>query len=223
MTCWTARRRSSAYLDRTLREGELSRLKAHLRQCADCTARFEQLTLLRTGLRELPRRVSPDDLKTKLLVAASRERQALLQSGSSRLMRTLEYWRFRLDELMRPLTIPASGGLLASMLLFGVLSFAIGNTTRGVSYEVPVMYADSMGANLLPVQLRSAVVMKMSLDTHGHIVDYAVQDGACSFTGDVTRLQSNSISLPEFPGVLALASPISRDISISFTPLVYRQ
>ncbi len=55
---------------------------------------------------------------------------------------------------MRPLTIPATGGLLSSLILFGALAFTIGRSSRMVNYEVPVMYADRMDANLVPLQLR---------------------------------------------------------------------
>jgi hypothetical protein len=126
--------------------------------------------------------------------------------------------------MLRPLTIPATGGLLSSFILFGALAFTIGTTTRNVNYEVPILYTDHGGTNLVPLQLGSeAVVLTITTDSNGRIRDYAVHDGADSFTGDPTRLQSNNIALPQFPSVLALAHPISGDIRISFTPLELRQ
>jgi hypothetical protein len=138
-------------------------------------------------------------------------------------MRAWNRWRFRLDEIMRPLTIPATGGLLSSVLLFGLLAFTIGTTTRAVSYEVPVMYVDHTDANLVPVELRSSVILTLSLDGNGRITDYAVHDGNASFVGDAARLQYNNISLPAFPSVLAVAQPVNGDVSILFKPIVFRQ
>jgi hypothetical protein len=81
-----------------------------------------------------------------------------------------------------------------------------------------------MDANLVPLELRSAVIVTLSLDGNGRITDYAVRDGSASFVGDAMRLQqARNISIPEFPSVLALAQPISSDISIRFTPLLFRQ
>jgi hypothetical protein len=129
-----------------------------------------------------------------------------------------------MDDMIRPLMFPATGGLLSSFILFGALAFTIGTETRSVSYEVPVLYADNSDANLVPLQLGSdAVVLTITTDSNGRIRDYAVRDGSDSFTGDTTRLHTNNIALPQFPSVLALAHPISGDIRISFTPLEVRQ
>lgn len=129
-----------------------------------------------------------------------------------------------MDDMIRPLTIPATGGLLSSFILFGALAFTIGTATRSVNYEVPLLYTDDTGANLVPLQLGSgAVVLTITTDSNGRIRDYAVRDGSDSFAGDTARLHSNNIALPQFPSVLALAHPISGDIRISFTPLEVQQ
>ena len=125
--------------------------------------------------------------------------------------------------MMRPITVPATGGVLSTVVLFSALAFTIGNRTQMVNYEVPVMYADRFGANLVPVQLRSSVLLTLSLDGKGRITDYAVRDGSQDFVGDATRLQSNNISLPDFPSVLAVTQPVNRDISIRFVPIFFQR
>jgi hypothetical protein len=194
-----------------------------LKECESCSLRIEQLRSVRSTLGRLPEAVSPANLKTALRVRASRERQAVLDARGSRLLRLWNRWKFRLDEFMRPLTIPATGGLLSSIMLFGLLAFTISTTTRAVSYEVPVMYVQHTDANLVPVELRSSVILTLSLDGNGRITDYAVHDGADSFVGNPALLQSNNISLPAFPSVLALAQPVNGDVSILFRPIVFRQ
>ncbi len=179
---------------------------------------------MRSAARALPQAVAPASLTTDLRVIASRERQIARENHGSRWGAMWARWRFRLDEMIRPLTIPATGGVLSSFILFGALAFTIGTTTRNVSYEVPLVYADHAAANLVPLQLGSdAVILTITTDSNGRIRDYAVRDGDDSFTGDAARLQSNNIALPQFPNVLALAHPISGDIRISFTPLELRQ
>jgi hypothetical protein len=222
MTCLSVKRRSADYVDGRLRENERSRVATHLHECVSCSGEFDQLRSVRVALQRLPSPVPPASLRTSLRVKASQERQAVIQTHGSRWARIWNQWRFRFDELMRPVTIPATGGILSSLVLFGLLAFTIGTTTRVVSYEVPVLYADRADANLVPVQLRSSVILTLSLDGNGRIVDYAVRDGAASFVGDPARLQPNSISMPEFPSVLALPQPISSDIRISFIPIVFR-
>jgi len=178
---------------------------------------------VRSTLRVLPAVKSPAHLRVALEVAASRERQAIAEGAWSGIRRLWNRWLFRLEDFMRPITLPATGGLLSSIILFGALSFTIGTTTRVSNYEVPIMYADHWGANLVPLQLRSSVVLTLNLDGKGRITDYEVRDGSASFIGDTARLQYNNIAVPDFPSVLAVAQPINRGISISFTPIVYRQ
>ena len=223
MTCWSARRRIADYVDGRLRGSEHSRVAAHLRECTPCSLRFEQINSVRSTLGKLPGTVSPATLSTALRVRASQERQATLETHGSRLQRIWHRWKMRVDDFMRPLTIPATGGLLSSLILFGAFAFTVGGTATVVSYEVPVLNAYALHANLVPLQLQSSVILTLSLDTNGRITDYTAQDASSSFVGDATRLQLNNIALPEFRSVLDLPQPISSDISIRFTPMVFRQ
>ncbi len=223
MRCWSVKRRSTDYVDGRLRQGERSRLEAHLSECEDCEVRVHEIRSVRSALGKLAEPKAPSELRTKLQVTASHERQSLLQTDGSRLLRIWNNWKFRVDEIMRPLTIPATGGLLSSLILFGALAFTIRTTTTGVTYDVPVFYANHADPNLVPVELRSSVVLTLSLDGSGRITNYAVRDRSGSFVGDATRLQGNNISLPDFRSVLAMAQPTTRDISISFIPMVFQR
>ena len=223
MKCWSVKRRITGFVDGRLRRREHSRVEAHLRDCDACALLVYQIRSMRSSLVDLPKPVAPSSLRSKLQVVASKERQLLMETDGSRFRRLWNGWKLRMDQLMRPLTIPATGGVISSVLLFGALSFTIGTTTRQVGYEVPVIYADRMDANLVPLQLRSSVVLTLSLDGRGHITDYVVRDGSGGFVGDASRLQYNNISMPEFPSVLALAQPTIGDIRISFTPIVFRR
>lgn len=127
-----------------------------------------------------------------------------------------------MNQLMRPMTIPATGGILSSLVLFATLGLTISTTTRQVAYEVPVLYEDHMDANLVPMELRSSVMLTLSLDGKGRITDYAVRDGSGSYVGNASRLQYNNISLPTFPSVLGLSRPTSREIQVLFIPMVFR-
>ncbi len=223
MNCWSARRRIDDYVDSRLRARDRSRVEAHCNECAGCSLRFEQSRSVRAELGKLWGPISPARLRTALRVIASQERQSTLATHGARWKGIWNRWRFRLDQFMRPLTVPATGGLLSSLILFGALAFTIGTSTQIVSYEVPVFFADHSEANLVPVELRSSVMVTLSLDGNGRITDYSVRDGAASFVGDAARLQPANISMPTFPSVLALAQPINSDISILFRPIVFRQ
>ena len=224
MKCWSTRRRLADYVDGRLRASERSRVAVHLHGCASCSHRFEQIHSVRQALGSLPDRVSPARLTTALRVKASQERQLTLETRGSRLQRMWERWRLRCDDFMRPLTIPATGGLLSSLILFAAFAFTVESTARVVSYEVPVLYASRMNANLVPLELRSSVTLNLSLDENGRITDYTAAQGVSDrFVGDATRLQGNNIAMPAFSNVLELAQPVTSDISIKFTPMFFRQ
>ncbi len=132
-------------MDGRLRGSERSRIAAHLRKCDPCASHFEQIASLRSAARALPEAVPPPHLATALRVMASHERQVAERNHGSHWGAIWNRWKFRLDEMLRPLTIPATGGLLSSFILFGALAFTIGTTTRTVSYEVPVALYGSCG------------------------------------------------------------------------------
>jgi hypothetical protein len=225
MTCWNVKRRSADFVDRRLRRREHSKIEAHLRECDECAIEIDQIRSIRLSLARLRSPATPVSLRTKLLILASKERQILVETNGSRSRRLWNYWKLRLNELTRPITIPATGGLLSSVLLFSALALTISTTTRQVGYEVPIMYADHMDANLVPVELKlkSSVVLTLSLDGRGRITDYAVRDDSGSFVGDPGRLQYENITMPEFPSVLGLDQPTIGDIRISFIPILFRQ
>jgi hypothetical protein len=223
ISCHNAKRQSTAYVDGRLRSDERTGVAAHLTECEECTSYFEQLTVLRAALRNLSAPPIPSRVHTRLRVIASRECANVLEWKGSRIKALWERWKFHASELMRPLALPATGGLISAMILFGTLVLTMGTTSRIVSYEIPLTAVTDDQPNLLPVDLRSGlIVLNMTLDSNGRIGDYAVSDPAKKFTAG---LQSHlgSITLPSVPTVFAVAQPISGDIQIRFTPLAFRQ
>src|SRR5437868_12643832 len=135
MNCRSAKRGQNCG-DEILREGESSLFEAHQLECESCESEASDLRAVRAALQRLPQAQSPIGLRTRLRVTASQERRLLLESDGSRFLRLLRRWRFRLNEMMRPFTIPATGGLASSLVLFSALAFTILTSTTGVAYEV---------------------------------------------------------------------------------------
>ena len=221
-SCHNVKLYSPEYVDGRLLPGDQYLISSHLSDCEACTAYFEQVSALRGTVRRLAASPIPQDLQTKLRVMASRERASVEATRGSRWCAVWDKWRFRLNALMRPLALPATGGLLSSILLFGTFILTIGTTTRIVSYEVPAN-AYKAEANLVPVELGShTVILTMSFDGTGRMADYAMADPTCKYSADL-KAQPSSISMPSMPTVFAVAQPISGDIQIKFLPLAFRQ
>ena len=223
MTCFSAKRLSTAYLDGRLRSSEHTRLTAHLRDCDSCASHYQQISSVRGALQSIQPPPMPTDLKVRLAVLATQECAAVLETRGNRLQWLWNRWRFRMDEFMRPLTIPATGGLLSSVALFATLALGVCQTARSVGYEVPVFLEERTDATLVPVDMKSSVVLTMRLNAVGRIMDYAVRDASASYTGNPKTLTYNNIALPEFPTVLTEANAVTGNVRISMNPIIFRQ
>jgi hypothetical protein len=224
LTCYSAKRHFTEMLDGQLRGSVRVRVAAHLRCCDDCSSQYEHLSAVKTKLGTLAQPEAPPDLKARLQVTASHERALVLRDGGSRLRKMWRLWKLRIDEFMRPLALPATGGLLSTMVMFGTLVVTISTTTQAVvTYEVPVpYYTNRIDAIPLPVQLgQESVTLTMNMDGAGRMKGYEVADGTkASFAGDPSHA---SVSIPALSRLLGVAEPISGNIQISFQPLAYRQ
>ena len=221
-SCHQVKRNSSAYLDNRLRTDQRTGVTAHLSQCETCAQFFEQLTLIRSVMNGLPSPTVPSRLRTSLRIMASRERAEVEATHGSRWAARLERWKLRLNEMMRLLAIPATGGVISSLVLFGFFILTIGTTTQIVNYEVPLSAVSPSEPNLVPVELGShIVILNMSIDSSGRMGDYAFADPEGKFTADL-RAHPTTINMPEMPTVFGLAQPISGDIEIKFLPIAFR-
>src|SRR5579863_10705554 len=114
MLCWTVERRLTAFLENSVPENEGQQLRSHLRRCSACAARAETQRQMRALVHALPRHTAPADLFVRLQVLASKERAADRRPGS--------LWRkyhtelkLAVENLMKPIALPAAGGLCAAI------------------------------------------------------------------------------------------------------------
>jgi hypothetical protein len=147
--------------------------------------------VVNTALRRLPRRTPPASLSASLRVMASRERarRANRQGFSA----TFSVWRDRTrlfaHNLMRPLALPAAGGLLSAVTLFGLWLVPTYPLRGNPSFDVPT------GLSTDPVlkgttALGSAgeeVVVDVTVDGQGRMIDYVVVTGARTLKNDALR------------------------------------
>jgi len=123
MSCDNVQERVSSFLDRELPVAERENVLAHIGTCRDCSAYLDAQQEVRTTLRSLKPAPVPADLTAKLRVAASHDRQRKLARAtiSSRWRDVQDRLQLALDNLMRPLALPFAGGLVSSMMIFGLL------------------------------------------------------------------------------------------------------
>jgi hypothetical protein len=218
MECWTVKQRVSAYLDDAVSAEEGLLLKRHLNACPQCTLETERYSGLREKLRSLPHLLPPPDLTTRLRVVASKVRTESAGGGSP-----WNRWRNRLElslhHLMRPLALPAVGGLCSAIFLFSTLvpTFKSAFAMDTLSSDVPTMLAtEPMLKDTAPVAFADDdAVVDLQLDDRGRIINYTI----VSAPGQSEKLRhsiENSLLFTEFWPATNFGRPVAGTIRISF-------
>lgn len=216
MECASVKRRVSDYLDDAVSAEERSVLKRHLKGCRECALESERYFQLREKLRSLPQPVPPVDLTTRLRVVASKVRMESLSSPWSR-------WRDRVEltlrNLMRPLALPAVGGLCSAIFLFSTLvpmfksAFMLNgagdiptmlSTEPMLKYTAPIAFAD-----------RDAVV-DLQLDDQGRIVNFTIVSAPGQQNEALRRHIENHLLFTEFWPATTFGRGVAGTIRISF-------
>lgn len=210
MTCSNVRTALSAMNDCRLRESEHAAVVQHLAGCANCRRMECELRSVSMALKETPRQRPPLDLTYRLRVLASHERARMLKGS--------DWWAtlgFRINQLLRPLAVPAAGGVLASFLFFAILmpSFTVHANTRN---DVPLRYTQVAIVNPSPFGFNGQdVTVEVTVDENGTVSDYSVQGGKPS-KDEMTDV-ANFILFTTFNPATAFGQPVSSKLLLKLT------
>ncbi len=172
MTCKEARENLSNYLDHAVTWEQEMALRRHLSGCAGCSEHAEQLQGVRELVAAHGRVHPPADLALRIRLQVSHRSQ-------------LTFWNrlaVRLDNILRPVAIPATAGLLATVITFGVMMHTF-FTRPLISEDVPVSLttpprlrtSPSVTFNSLTFNTgEEGIVIETNVDAQGRVVDYRV-------------------------------------------------
>jgi hypothetical protein len=123
MSCENVQKLISPLLDRKVPAGQREKALAHIESCRSCGEYLESMQNLRAALRGMSHPPMPADLASRLRVTASHERarQTARASFASRWSALSAGARLWFDNLMRPVALPVSGGILSALVLFSLL------------------------------------------------------------------------------------------------------
>jgi hypothetical protein len=195
MKCATLRSKLGGYLDDAAespsRLSERSQMREHLDSCAGCREELQRYRKLAVMLSRAPRVLPPADLAVRIKVAAAQLQQARDARGL--------WQRFRdraeilLDNVFRPITLPATGGFVSAMLIFVVVLhvMAPGLTVQANPNDVPlnimqpaelVALSDSPGSwapeqHDTELALPHGLLLDVTVDAKGQMVDYQILSG----------------------------------------------
>src|SRR5499427_6788828 len=142
MKCTTVRTKLASYLDDVVesaaRAAERNEMRAHLDSCARCREELQRYRKLAVLLSRAPRALPPSDLAVRIKVAAAQVQYTL--DPRTRWQRFRDRAEILLDNVFRPITVPATGGFVSAMLIFVVVLqvMAPGLTVQANPNDVPL-------------------------------------------------------------------------------------
>jgi hypothetical protein len=198
MKCTTVRTKLAGYLDDALTGttsvAERVQIGEHLNGCTVCRAELERFRKLSVLLSRMPKNGPPADLAVRIKVAAAQAQNS--HDWSSRFGRVRDRAEILLDNVFRPLTVPATGGVFSAIVVFVlVLQLMVpGTTVRAVSNDVPLNilrpaelltlsdYPQAWGSEQheLELSLPQGLQVYVTVDARGQMVDYEILSGPAS-------------------------------------------
>ena len=207
-------RKISAFLDGRLTEPEHKEVLLHLSLCDRCASGKRQSENIRASLSNLPEVAAPEGLKTALRVIASKEkvRREARASLSAFLHHCHGNARLWVNNLMRPLAIPAVGGLASAVVLFSMLVPTFNKPVAGGITDVPTPFytAAAVKSSMAPFGfLQDELFIELTIDGNGRMVEYSIPDGQPIVENpELIRAVENNLLFTEFTPATAFGRPM---------------
>lgn len=197
MKCHTVKSKLGGYLDDAVvgsaRAVERVEIRQHLESCNVCREELERFRKLSVMLSRVPKNVPPADLIFRIKVAAAQAQQS--QGWSSRFRRIKDRAEILIDNVFRPLTVPATGGFISAILVFILVLQTIvpGTTVRAVQNDValnlmrpaelislsdyPQSWPPEQQDQDMELSLPHGLLIDVTVDSHGQMTDYTILSG----------------------------------------------
>jgi hypothetical protein len=223
MKCSTVRENLAGYMDDAIDGASQVRnriqVREHLDGCAGCREDLERFRKLSALLSRVPRSLPPVDLATRIRVAAAQSPDR--ENAPSTWRRMRDRAEILLDNVFRPITLPATGGFASAILVFVVVLQLIvpGITVRAVQNDVPLNIlrpAELITLSDYPqawapeqhdseLSLPHGLLLDVTVDAHGGMVDYQILSGPHSV--DLRHQLDQMLLFSRFRPMLSFGRP----------------
>jgi hypothetical protein len=225
MKCNTVRTKLAGYLDGAVNGAALVEERVHIREhlesCDYCREELQRYRKLSMLLSRVPRNLPPADLAVRIRVAAA---QAVpTQDLPSRMRRMRDRAELLLDNVFRPLSVPATGGFFSAIIVFVLVLQLIvpGITVRAVPNDVPLNilrpaelitlsdYPSSWAPEQHDVELSlpHGLLIDVTVDQHGQMVAYQIISGPRSV--DLRHQLDQMLLFSRFRPMMSFGRPTS--------------
>jgi hypothetical protein len=225
MKCNTVRTKLAGYLDGAVTGAALVEERVHIREhlesCDFCREELQRYRKLSMLLSRVPRNLPPADLAVRIRVAAA---QAVpTQDIPSRMRRLRDRAELLLDNVFRPLSVPATGGFFSAIVVFVLVLQLIvpGITVRAVPNDVPLNilrpaelitlsdYPSSWAPEQHDVELSlpHGLLIDVTVDKNGQMVAYQIISGPKSV--DLRHQLDQMLLFSRFRPMMSFGRPTS--------------
>ncbi len=225
MKCNTVRNKLAGYLDDAVTGAapveERAHIREHLDSCAQCREELQRYRKLSMLLSRVPRNLPPADLAVRIRVAAAQS--VPTQDLPGRMQRIRDRAQLLLDNVFRPLSVPATGGFFSAILVFVIVLQLIvpGITVRAVPNDVPLNilrpaelitlsdYPSSWAPEQhdLELSLPHGLLIDVTVDQHGQMVAYQILSGPRSV--DLRHQLDQMLLFSRFRPMMSFGRPTS--------------
>jgi Putative zinc-finger len=223
MKCTTVRANLAGYMDDAITGAtevrDRMQVRKHLDTCASCREELERFRKLSALLSRVPRSLPPADLATRIRVAAAQSPDR--ENAPSTWRRVRDRAEILLDNVFRPITLPATGGFASAILVFVVVLQLIvpGITVRAVQNDVPLNIlrpAELITLSDYPqawapeghdseLALPHGLLLDVTVDAHGGMVGYQILSGPHSV--DLRHQLDQMLLFSRFRPMLSFGRP----------------
>lgn len=239
MMCKQVRARLSGYLDdafaSTAGPEERRKMGQHLDGCESCREELQRYRKLSMLLSRMPVAVPPADLAVRIKVAASQAQET--QGWPRRWQRIKDRAEILLDNVFRPLTVPATGGLFSALIIFVFVLHMIlpGITVKADPNDIPTGllrpaelislsdYPESIVAEIQhpDVELEHDLLVDVTVDAGGQMMNYNIMGGPD--TPELRRQLDQMLIFSRFRPMLSFGRPTAGGhVVLSFSAIHVR-
>jgi hypothetical protein len=185
-TCASVNRKLPGYAEGILAREDHVRVREHLARCTQCTDMLGRYELLAATVGHVEPAAPPVDLALRIRLAAAklRDEASLAQRIYARC------WLF-FRNILQPLAVPATGGLLSAVLTFVMVtqSLVVGDPFGAVPHDLPLNFiqparVESLApfpvSGIAPEQGAAGVhvvVVEADVNARGDVLSYQILSG----------------------------------------------
>jgi hypothetical protein len=217
MKCADARRFMSSYLDAAVTRSEMSALSTHMNSCVECSTHYLALQRTQRMVGALGCKPAPPDLALRIRVAVSQE------LASARLSRW-EMLRVRWENVFNAVMVPATGGLVTTIIIFGLLisflmpgQIANPNDVPTTLYTPPQLQSTPFQLAMDPGHTQTLIV-EAYVGADGRVQDYRILSGGDSGSEVMSDLK-NMLIFATFRPATTFGRPTAGRAILAFSKI----